>query len=292
MCTTCNERIKYDKNHIEDRVSHHIKTAKHQRRVDKIETGKQQFITTSIQNALINERKNEYFMDMTKAFLSADIALHKLNNLELKSFLEKWTKKTQPNPQTLRTYYISDVYQKTIDKIRENIGENDFYLIVDETQNVCQKYVVNILIGSLDGKFSKPMLIKCQEIENAKHSAILQAINNALTKAFPNGIDYEKFRLLVTDQAKVMLKVGIVLKETYPNLNHITCIVHALHRVCEKIREGNHLVDKFISLMKKVLRKSCLQATIVQKYHWTSIASKYCNYTLGYMDQNSNILFV
>jgi len=256
MCTTCNERIRYDKNHIEDRVSHHIRTAKHQRRVNKIETGKQQFITTSMLNALTNERKNEYFMDMTKAFLAENIALHKLNNPELKSFLEKWTKRTQPNPQTLRTYYVSDVYGKTIDKIRETIGENDYFLIVDETQNVCQKYVVNILIGSLNGKFSKPMLIKCQEIESAKHSAILQAINNALTKTFPNGIDYEKFKLLVTNQAKIMFKVGNVLKETYCNLNHITFIVHALHRVCEKIREGNQLVDKFISLMKKVLRKS------------------------------------
>jgi hypothetical protein len=37
---------------------------------------------------------------------------------------------------------------------------------------------------------------------------------------------------------------------------HITCLVHALNRVCEKIREDNALVDKFISLMKKVLRKS------------------------------------
>jgi hypothetical protein len=37
---------------------------------------------------------------------------------------------------------------------------------------------------------------------------------------------------------------------------HITCLVHALNRVCKKIREVNVLVNKFISLMEKVLRKS------------------------------------
>ena len=88
ICTTCNERIKYDKNHIEDRVSHHIKTAKHQRRVDRSETGKQQFITTWMQNALTNERKINA-SKIWQAFLSADInAVHKLIQ-NRKFFLEK-----------------------------------------------------------------------------------------------------------------------------------------------------------------------------------------------------------
>jgi len=115
---------------------------------------------------------------------------------------------------------------------------------------------VNVLVGSLNGKISKAMLIKCQRVETANHSSILQVINNAINKIFPDGVDYKKFKLIVTDQAPVMLRVGKVLKETYPNLMHVTCLVHAIHRVCEEIRAQNPLVDKFISLTKRLLRKS------------------------------------
>lgn len=44
--------------------------------------------------------------------------------------------------------------------------------------------------------------------------------------------------------------------EIFPNLIHITCVAHAVHRVCEKIREEYHLVNSLVSLMKKVLLKS------------------------------------
>jgi hypothetical protein len=73
---------------------------------------------------------------------------------------------------------------------------------------------------------------------------------------FKNDIKYGKLKLIVTDQARVMLKTVEVLKQFYPYVMHITCLVHALNRVCEKVREEIVLVNKFISLMKKVLRKS------------------------------------
>jgi len=138
MCTVCDESINYDENHIEDRVVKHNKKQRHQKRLEgqNESQGRQQFIATAMENAITSERKNEYFAELTKAFLSADIPLHKLENSDLKVFLEKYTKKDQPRSQTLRNYYVKDVYDSNIEKIHHVLDDHDFYLLVDETQDV------------------------------------------------------------------------------------------------------------------------------------------------------------
>jgi hypothetical protein len=47
-----------------------------------------------------------------------------------------------------------------------------------------------------------------------------------------------------------MLKTGKLLKAKYPNMLHVTCIAHALHRICEFIREKFSDTDKLISTCK------------------------------------------
>lgn len=48
-----------------------------------------------------------------------------------------------------------------------------------------------------------------------------------------------------------MVKTGKTLKIFNPKMEHITCVAHALHRVCEEIRLQFPKVDKLISNMKK-----------------------------------------
>jgi hypothetical protein len=73
------------------------------------------------------------------------------------------------------------------------------------------------------------MLIKTQHVEVPNHTAFLQVINNAMNIIFNNDIKYGKLKLIVTDQARVMLKTVEVLKQFYPYVMHITCLVHALN---------------------------------------------------------------
>jgi hypothetical protein len=126
----------------------------------------------------------------------------------------------------------------------------------------CERYAVNILVGSLGGNYCKPMLIKTQHVEVSSHTAFLQVINNAMNIIFKNDIKYGKLKSIFTD-LRVMLKTVEVLKQFYPYVMHITCLVHSLKRVCEKIREENVLVDKFISLMKKSFKEIPTKTTIV-----------------------------
>ena len=51
--------------------------------------------------------------------------------------------------------------------------------------------------------------------------------------------NHEKLRFFMTDAASSMSKAGSKLKSLYPNLLHVTCIVHDVPRVVGLFRE-NH----------------------------------------------------
>ncbi len=58
-----------------------------------------------------------------------------------------------------------------------------------------------------------------------------------------------------------MLKAleNLKLTKLFPNLHHVTCIAHALNRVCCVISEENVEINLLISLFKKVMVKSPLR---------------------------------
>ena len=67
----------------------------------------------------------------------------------------------------------------------------------------------------------------------------------------------ERIILIVTDAAPYMVPAFKNLKQPIlPQLIHVTCIVHAIHRICEIIKKENVKVNRLVSLMKKVLLKS------------------------------------
>ena len=57
------------------------------------------------------------------------------------------------------------------------------------------------------------------------------------------------------DQASYMLSAFPNLKQMYSTLRHVTCIVHALHRVCVPVPVEYFKANDFISEIKKVLLK-------------------------------------
>jgi hypothetical protein len=80
---------------------------------------------------------------------------------------------------------------------------------------------------------------------------------------WPNGIQYERVLLFVTDAASYVIKAGTAHKVIFPNMTHLTCFAHGLHRIAETIRANFLLVDKLMSSVKKIFvkapyRKECL----------------------------------
>lgn len=69
-------------------------------------------------------------------------------------------------------------------------------------------------------------------------------------------IDFNDVWLVVTDQAAYMMKCFKDLKTVLPNMHHVSCLAHSIHRVCEKVREDHKLVDDFLGKMRVVFSRS------------------------------------
>ena len=102
---------------------------------------------------------------------------------------------------------------------------------MDETKDVLQRCVLNFLVGMLDGKEKKSILVLTKFLEKTNNTTVQQGILDALNILYPKGIQYEELCLIVTDRAKYMLLVIKNLKKMFPNLHHFTCICHAIHNL-------------------------------------------------------------
>jgi hypothetical protein len=116
--------------------------------------------------------------------------------------------------------------------------------------------VGNIIISPMNGKPNDIFLINCAELKNVNHSTIAILINESLSLLWPNGVKYENVLLLVTDAAPYMKKAYKSLKTFYTKCVHVTCMAHLLHRLCDTIRLQFKNVDKMISNVKKIFKKS------------------------------------
>jgi len=110
MCKLCVQEITFDDSHGSNSVNMHFRTKKHQKNKDCKTNGfQQEFIDNSFKNSEENLIKNEFFADITKWFIEADIPLNKLEHLASQKFLKKYTNRDVPNSSTLRKNYVPNV---------------------------------------------------------------------------------------------------------------------------------------------------------------------------------------
>ena len=143
-----------------------------------------------------------------------------------------------------------------MDKIRKTIGNYDLGMMFDETTDIAQNSVFNLLVFPLNGKEIEPILISSQNLKSTKAVDIQSAVKKVLKNIFPNGVPMNRIKLAVTDGAHTMESAVKELKVKFPNLKHIKCLAHTLSLVCETVRTKNELSDEFISNMKKLFLNS------------------------------------
>ena len=228
-------------------IDKHIKTSAHQKKELKSKENTpndQKSSQTQFQSAL------------TIACICAVIPLVKIDNDVLHNFLETYCDRKVPSASNLYKKYVNDTYKDLLKRVQDLFKDSKIYIIIDETSDYLQRTVFHLLVGKLDGKPSTPCLISTQYLENTEHPTICDAITTGLNKLWPDGIRYENVLLCLSDQARNMLSTGTKSKSDFPNMRHITCLIHCIQRVCEKVRDENELCDRFISEMKCLLNKS------------------------------------
>lgn len=235
-------------------VDQHLNTAKHRRNFEKW-NGSAQRVLSSASFKKVDSFKE----DLCLALIAADIPFHKLDNPTFRNFLTDYTNYVIPDRKTLSNNYLRPLYDNVIARIREDLQDKRIWVSMDEATDSAGRFVVNVIVGELspESPTNCSYLLTSTFVDNANHSTMSCAFNDAMGVLWPDGIKYSNVLLLVTDAAKYMVKTGNALKKsTYGKLVHLTCAAHGLHRVAESIRMNFKAVNKLIANGKKVFLKS------------------------------------
>jgi uncharacterized protein YoxC len=248
-CQCCEVVVNCDRKTL---VQQHINTGKHKNKVKDFKSKQ-----NTVQNLLIDKQK-QFKSDLCEFMVSLNIPFCRLLKPAAKKFFNEYVKYKIPDPSTLWKYDLKPLYEKTIEKIRESLKNEYIWLQIDETDDPLKRKVTNVLVGNLTTNEENKVkfLIDMRFLDKTNNFTITQSINNALNILWPEGIQYDRVLLLVTDAAPYMKLAGKTLCETYPNLTHVTCVCHGLHNVCEFLVTRFKEVNRLISCGKKIFKKA------------------------------------
>lgn len=254
FCEACDTELTIHGNNAKSTIIAHKKTIKHTRNYalwtkDPL-----------IQKTLIetSDAKNIFFERLARLFIALNIPFYRLNHPELRLFIEDYCRKVCPDESTLRKYYLKPLYDETMHKIVREIDGSPFYIQIDES-TMYNRRIVAVLVGKLNGQKPHSMLFNLVELNEApNHANIQQVVINSLHLIMGDDFDYERFRLLLSDQAAYMLAAGNTLKTIFPKLLHVTCLCHALNRVSSLAQEIYPQVDLLVTKFRKVFCKKSL----------------------------------
>ena len=101
FCKSCNVTVVAKK---KSQVSQNIESTKHKKTQKNCRRINQSFLSENM-NKNITHR--DFWMDLCKTLVSADIPLHKLTNVQLSKFIHKYTNFSIPDQTTLRKNYVN-----------------------------------------------------------------------------------------------------------------------------------------------------------------------------------------
>ena len=141
FCLHCSTTVSCEKNFLVDK---HRETNKH---VRKAERSTVQSSSTSQKQQFLHVGKCDFALDVTKAFLSADIPLWKLRHPAIRRLFTTFGNPL-PSEETCRSR-IPLLYDEEISRIRMLIEDKPIFLIIDESEVSGCKFM-NILVGTLE----------------------------------------------------------------------------------------------------------------------------------------------
>ncbi|KAJ4447765.1 hypothetical protein ANN_09773 [Periplaneta americana] len=243
-------------------LKQHVQGAAHKAKAQQ----KNQLQQTLLTQPTSSNLSSNFYADLTRAFVAANIPWNAIENPVLRQFLQKYCKQNIPSESTLRKNYLDRIYNETLASIREDIGDSYIWVSVDETSDPMNRYIANMVVGKLSPNGpSIPHLVCVKELSKVNSQAIAYFVNKGLQSLYSGNIDDSKVLLFCTDAASYMVAAAPLLKTFYPNLTHVTCLAHGLHRVSETIRNEFPLVNSFISNTKKCFCKAPSRISIFRE---------------------------
>ena len=214
-CNWCNCAVSSNKRFL---VDSHRNTSKHQKAL----ASRSENLIPQTSQTFLRSSDTDFVEKVTKAFLSADIPLYKLNNTHIKNLFRDIGHRL-PSETTSRQTALQ-LSEDELKRMRNAVHDKHTFLIVDDSTLPGTQYL-NILVGSLETPHVS-CFYDCQPLKCAPNSSIIaQAVDDAVRNL---GINRSFFCPLLSDAAKYMIVAGIALKFLYSKLFHVTCVAHLL----------------------------------------------------------------
>jgi len=103
-CNSCAENYNCKSKNFTANIKIHVKTKKHKLNIELKESTN------------IDESDNQFYIDLAKAFIEANIPLNKLNHPSFRNFLQKYLRIVCPDESTIRKMWIKPLYDETTKK--------------------------------------------------------------------------------------------------------------------------------------------------------------------------------
>ncbi len=240
-CLLCCQTVNCEKRF---RVESHRDSAKHRKLLANAADAKK-----SKSQTFFPSLKKDFRGKLVKAFLSADIPLHKLQNPLI---CQLFTDLGQPVPsQSACRVQVDALAADNVLRVKELLHMKTVFLVVDESEVSGRKYL-NVLVGDTAVP-EKVYVVDCSVVESVNQAVVVTKIDDVLKKL---DVQRNNFVLLLSDAASYMTACTNALKLLYPRLFHVTCMAHLLHNCAEKVRSHFADVDNLIARVKAATVKN------------------------------------
>lgn len=175
-------------------VKQHLDSVKHklaEARKSKNAAATSQTLMTSFQTP--QSQVNIFHQDMCKAFMEANIPLHKTSHPSVVKFLEKYTNRAVPSESTLRNKYVSTLYDQNMNRLRAKVADKCIWITLDETTDSEQRLVGNFMFGLMEGvdqesnERGKCYLLNVAVLRSSDASSISAFFMDSLILLWPEG---------------------------------------------------------------------------------------------------------
>lgn len=249
-CNACDKTITITHHSTKRCITSHQKSVKHKQSLEKWKLAQRKQVQPSVLR-MMPEPNGDFNRRIARWFAVCGLEWQKINHPETRSFLKDFTGFKVPDESTLRKYHLKPIAQRYVEEIRLILADKYIYVQLDEA-SIRDRMIVCVLVGNLDGEISRSYCINVVELKDPINGVSAQrCILDALAILWPDGIKYDRLKLLVTDMAAYFMYAGRTLKEgVLPDMLHITCKCHALHNVCEKIKVDKTRAARLVSALK------------------------------------------
>jgi len=112
--------------------------------------------------------------------VESNIPLYKVYHPSFQNFILKYFGQPAPNHSTLQRTYLKKIYDLTIRRIRQSIGDSRIWISIDETTDAKGQFVVNAIVGCLNPERpSSTFLLNSEVVQRTNHVTIAQAFCNS-----------------------------------------------------------------------------------------------------------------